>query len=260
MSESIYNLIPIEYSEPAKRPTPKSSGATNQAVPYSTFGCHGSTRLLGAGKLAKKDGAYFGPPKPESGLLRSNSPERGGSPTSPLGNSSNGGYFQYEDKRKGVIPNKEDRPIMGITTSKNFITANAVEAILQAPRRPTQKELNYLKKEDYGKVPAYLSQVKEEIRRENDMIERYVKEQMGEVERTPESYEELTEEERYNLLEELKSKWAHVNTKYQRQTHLVKLDTAGQVRRKETMENELQQLERDIEKLQHASSVLVRQN
>jgi gas vesicle protein len=222
---------------------------------YHLFsGCHASTRLLGAGKLSKKDGAYFGPPKPESGLPRtqkgrSQSPERDGT-----------GRFTYMDKTREPVPSKDDRPILGITTSKNFIVSNAVEAILQAPRRPVQKELNYLKKEDYGKVPAYLTQVKDEIRRENDMIERYVKEQMGEVERTPETFEELTEEERYTLLEELKNKWDHVNAKYQKQTHLVTLDTTGQVRRKEHMEAELNQLEHDIERLQRASTVLIKQN
>lgn len=212
--------------------------------------------MLGAGKVSKKDGAYFGPPKPESGLTRTISPstERK-SPDNTLG-----GSFRYQDRMKDPIPPKDDRPIMGITTSKNFITANAVEAILQAPRRPPQKELNYLKKEDYGKVPAYLTQVKEEIRRENEMIERYVKEQMGEVERTPESFEELDEYERQQLLEELKTKWDHVNAKYQRTTHLVKLDTTGQVRRKEQLEAELSQLEHDIERLQRASTVLVKQS
>jgi hypothetical protein len=61
---------------------------------------------------------------------------------------------------------------MGINTSKNFVTANAVEAILQVPKQIGGTELNYMKKEDFGKVPSYLSQVKEEIRRENQMIER----------------------------------------------------------------------------------------
>ncbi len=39
-----------------------------------------------------------------------------------------------------------------------------------APKPPANQELNYMKKEDFGKVPAYLTQVKEEIRRENDMV------------------------------------------------------------------------------------------
>ena len=40
--------------------------------------------------------------------------------------------FKYSvDDRKPSVPRKEEKPVMGITTSKNFITANAVEAILQ---------------------------------------------------------------------------------------------------------------------------------
>ena len=62
---------------------------------------------------------------------------------------------------------------MGIKTSKNFVTANAVEAILMVPKQTGLGDLNYTEKEDFGKVPAYLTQVKEEIRRENEMIERY---------------------------------------------------------------------------------------
>lgn len=88
-------------------------------------------------------------------------------------------------------------------------------------------ELNYMKKEDFGKVPAYLTQVKQEIRRENEMIEKYVKEQMGELDMAPEVYEEFPEEEKNILLDNLKLKWDQVNAKYQKTTHLVKLDTTG---------------------------------
>eukprot|EP01034_Spumella_vulgaris_P033438 gene33438-41261_t len=115
-----------------------------------------------------------------------------------------------------------------------------------------------MKKEDFGKVPAYLTQVKEEIRRENDMIDRYVKEQMGEVERAPEVYEEFGQEETADLILALKLKWDSVNAKYQKITHLVQLDTTGQVRRKERLEAELTQIENDIQKLQRASNVLIR--
>jgi len=100
--------------------------------------------------------------------------------------------------------------------------------------------------------------VKEEIHRENEMIERYVKEQMGEVERTPETFEVMSEEERLQLLDQLKSKWDSVNAQYQKSTHLVKLDTTGQVRRKEQLEHQLEQLEHDIERLERAGNVLIR--
>ena len=114
----------------------------------------------------KKDGAFFGPPKPEYGLptgtyesmkakAKSDSPPR-----------------RFESTREKV-PTRYEKPIMGIKTSKNFVTANAVEAILMVPKQTGTGDLNYTKKEDFGKVPAYLTQVKEEIRRENEMIERY---------------------------------------------------------------------------------------
>ncbi len=118
--------------------------------------------------------------------------------------------------------------------------------------------MDYTKKEDFGKIPAYLTQVKDEIRRENEMIERYIRQQMGEVERTPESYEQMTEEERRDLIYQLKEKWDHTNNLYQKQTHLVKLDSHGQIRRKEHFEATLAQLERDIDRLERASDVLIR--
>jgi catalase len=119
-------------------------------------------------------------------------------------------------------------------------------------------ELNYMKKEDFGKVPAYLAQVKEEIKRENQMIERYVKEQMGEVEEAPEVFEEFSEEERMALVDALKAKWDSVNAQYQKITHLVKLDTTGQLRRKETLEAQLTKLENDIQRLDRPGAVMIR--
>ena len=41
------------------------------------------------------------------------------------------GPFHYEDKRLPEVPNRADKPVLGIRTNKNFITANAVQAILQ---------------------------------------------------------------------------------------------------------------------------------
>ena len=57
------------------------------------------------------------------------------------------GVFGYTDRRKEKVPDKRERPVMGIKTTKNFITANAVEAILQVPKSVEFGELNYMKKE-----------------------------------------------------------------------------------------------------------------
>mmetsp|Transcript_83996 Transcript_83996/g.237768 ORF Transcript_83996/g.237768 Transcript_83996/m.237768 type:complete len:152 (-) Transcript_83996:356-811(-) len=149
---------------------------------------------------------------------------------------------------------------MGIQTAKNFITANAVEAILQVPQGLGETEPDYLAKADYGKVPEYLGQVKEEIRRENDMIDAYVMEMgraQGAVEEPGEELIEMSAAERSELVRALKRKWDAVNAKYQKMAHTVKLDTVGKVKRKEGMEKELVQIEADIERLERPGPVYV---
>ena len=149
---------------------------------------------------------------------------------------------------------------MGLRTTKNFITANAVEAILQVPQGIAEMEADYLSKADYGKVPEYLSQVKEEIRRENEMIDAYVAE-MGRIQDGDDEdstqLELMSDEERSKMLASLKRKWDSVNAKYQKMTHLVKLDTTGKIQRKEALEKELNQLEADIEKLANRGQVFI---
>lgn len=251
--ESIYNLVPREYIEPPKPPMHRSHHDPNQNLTGSTFGCHNSTRLPGAGVVDKREGSLFGPHKtlpPHKSTI--NRLKKTG-----VNTLSGSGEFHYTDERKPGVPTRTERPVLGITSNKNYITANAVEAILMVPRNTTKQELNYLEKEDYGKVPEYLTHVKEEVRRENEMIEKYINEQMGTTEREPEKYEELTEVEREQLLYDLKQKWNEVNTKYQKVTHLVRLDTLGQIRRKEQMESQLKQLETDIERLSRAGPVLL---
>ena len=169
--------------------------------------------------------------------------------------------FKYDQsRRKPMVPSMEEKPVMGLRTTKNFITANAVEAILQVPQGITEIEADYLSKADYGKVPEYLSQVKEEIRRENEMIDAYVAE-MGRIQDGDDDngaqMEPMSDEERTEVLHALKRKWDSVNAKYQKMTHLVKLDTTGKILRKEVLEKELNQLEADIEKLANRGQVFI---
>jgi predicted GTPase len=50
----------------------------------------------------------------------------------------------------------------------------------------------------------------------------------------------------------LKAKWEAVNKEYQNITHIRMIDTVGLKRKKESCEEELKQLEKDIEKLNKA--------
>ena len=58
---------------------------------------------------------------------------------------------------------------MGLVTKKNFIVANAVENILSQAKTEEPK-VDYLKKEDFGRVPRYLEKHKENINREYEHI------------------------------------------------------------------------------------------
>ena len=57
--------------------------------------------------------------------------------------------------RKPPIVGKDDKPIMGLKSNKNFIVSNAVENILAPPKTIPQKN-RYRSKKDYGRVPQYL--------------------------------------------------------------------------------------------------------
>lgn len=47
---------------------------------------------------------------------------------------------------KVPVPKKDERPIHGLVSDKNFIVANAVENILAAPKLASNKDKDYLKK------------------------------------------------------------------------------------------------------------------
>lgn len=162
--------------------------------------------------------------------------------------------FDYEGPKKQAIVKRDEKPIMGLKSSKNFVTANAVEAILAVPgnrARMIKEPPQYLKKEDYGQVPKYLSQVQDEIERENEMIEEFVRQNKNLVDDEDGGRTELMDEsERQHLVDALKAKWDNTNSKYQKLCHNVVFDTLGKVRRKETLERELTQLEKDIQMLE----------
>lgn len=159
-------------------------------------------------------------------------------------------FRRKKENVKPKVPSQKDTPVMGLQSTKNYVTANAVEAILAVPGNRTrvkEQQPQYRHKVDFGRVPAYLTDVKAEIERENEMIEEYLGVAKDEG---PESGEMLQDGEVKALVDELKMKWGDVNKKYQRLTHQTKLDTIGKVRRKEALEKELDVLEKNIQKLE----------
>lgn len=77
-----------------------------------------------------------------------------------------GKEFHHVDTfKRAAVPKKDEKPIMGLVSDKNYIVANAVENILagklkivklSAPKLPVNKDKDYLKKKTYGNCPKYL--------------------------------------------------------------------------------------------------------
>ena len=264
MTESIYNLIPKPKKAKPKPSMYRSKYDPKSSLVGSTFGLHGTTVTVGRGvdelKKTRSISSTFGPSK-QSDSTPSNFLRKGSGPSfSSKGSISKSRKFSRSNvNQKEAVPSRTEMPIMGLKTSKNFIKCNALEIILTEPTSKGKKEVNYLKKESYGKVPDYLHQVKDEVMKEKDLIEGIVKDKMKENTDTLQNCYEMDEEERRNLINMLKTRWDEVNQKYQKICHKTNHDTIGDIKRKETQETELKQLENDIELLSRPGPILIRQ-
>lgn len=266
--ECIYNLIPRIVVQPVKPDRYRSKHDPSVAPTGSTFGFQGKTRLIGSNvgenthvdrkAGAKGIGKISVKPDPKGYIKKG---ERCSTIVDPTKKPTK---YDYSGPRKPSIVTREEKPIMGLKAAKNFVTANAVEAILAVPgnrARVTNEPPQYLKKEDFGHVPRYLNQVKDEIERENELIEEFVRQNRNILDEDDSArIEPLDDRERKQLVDALKAKWGHVNSKYQKLCHNVVFDTLGKVRRKETFEKELTQLEKDIELLSKGQVAVAKTN
>lgn len=152
---------------------------------------------------------------------------------------------------KPPVPKATERPVMGLVSQKNFVTANAIENILAKPPK-REEPLRATQKRDYGKVPKYLQTIKAQIAAEREMIAEYHRQQ---EEAEHGSARAMSEEERDELLVELKMKWAKLNRAYGGLSF--SLDVPSHQRKKEQLEQEMTQLEKDIKMLQGRQVVVV---
>ena len=97
--------------------------------------------------------------------------------------------------------------------------------------------------QDFGNTPKYIERRKEEIARAQDEYDQYVAEHFRRG-----AMHSLSEEERCSILDGLKTNWEKIHHEYQNLS--VVTDTAPKKLRKERMEAEMKQLERDIEAIE----------
>ena len=131
MQESIYNLVPVEKIVQPQPPRYVSKfDHSDCQLPGSTFGCHGSTLQLGAGHVVKEGGKFFGPPKFEDKKFLKKGEKLSSVPAKL---TESGKPFKYSTDRKPTVPRKDERPVMGLKTNKNFIYMGV--GALGGPRR-----------------------------------------------------------------------------------------------------------------------------
>jgi len=259
--ESIYNIIPPQVVQQSKPPMHKSKHSPVVPPTASTFHNKGTTHP-GTSNLSGDH--QMKPVVDQSGRTMGSVP--GAARNNPDSYMKKGSKTEKVEtleevkrtkphllkptnvgpRHKPAVPRRDEAPVQNLVTSKNFIVANAVETILAAPKKVSQGAKDFLSKEDYGKVPKYLTHIKRDMQDEFNYI-RELQQQQEDLSRS--QVKPLEENERMQLIEGLKSKWEQVNTDYQGTTHLTTLDTTGKVKRKEKYEAELSQIEKDIEKL-----------
>jgi len=227
--ESVYCLIPPVIHPPSKPPLYRSK------YPGTTAADKRNSATMGPLKVQ--------PPNPNT-FLKSYTREDNKLPEP--------NKFEYTDNRtrKPRPPRKSERPVQGLVTSKNFITCNAVENILAVPKKTDVRQVSYMNKKGYGQVPRYLEKVKAEIEDEYNYIQSM-----------QEAYEEEGDEgsrtraldvnQKMEMIDGLKTNWDRINKAYQ--TLSFTLDTPAKKQRKEEFEAQLEQIERDIERLSKGS-------
>ena len=209
--ESIYSLVPPEEVAPEKPPMfmskfepikakTKPFGIMGREVPKADPG-----NFMKAGEKTK-----FQLPQPQQ--------------------------FVRDESRKPGVPQRDDKPIYGLKTSKNYVTANAVENILQAPQRLPDSQARFVDKEDFGKVPEYLQRIKQERKEEDDFIAH-----IQEVRKEQTGMKILPEGERLKILGGLKDRWTELNKQYIQDTSVV-ISTERARLRKENLEAQLTQV------------------
>lgn len=147
----------------------------------------------------------------------------------------------------------DDKPIMGLKSEKNYITSNAVDVILMPTKKRPNKEILYKEKRNYGKVPEYLSKIREDIEREYKTIrEMQIRNEEDELKKK----KKLNNEEIESLREGLQKKLEQLKKEYGNITHKTVFDTLVTQKKKIRLEKEIKTVENDLEKISKGQIII----
>ncbi|CRG94863.1 conserved Plasmodium protein, unknown function [Plasmodium gallinaceum] len=152
-------------------------------------------------------------------------------------------------KFKDPLPDRNDNPLLNLRDEEiDYIYDNAVEVIHTKPveKKKRQGKIlldeNPLDKKDYGKISPYLIKIKNELKEKENLK----KQDIIDEEKTAKEIEE----KRNILLMELKNKYNEINKEYLKISHVVDVNSVRKLKKKENYEKQLNQLEKDIQKLE----------
>ena len=253
--ESIYNLIPRAVEKTPK--PPRYNSKFKPTVKQEMKQHRAQNKTMGPAKVSVA--------APEEFLKKHTGAGRGDKLA-----IENGPRETDNAQRKPPVPRHDEKPLMGIRTNKNFINTNAVENIMSVPKKPLPKYVDtrrgdnnlletsglvpkYTHKNDYGKVPEYLQKRNEEVKRAQEEYDAYIRERMRQG-----AMKQLTDEERDDIISGLKKNWEELHHQYQGLS--VVTDTTPKKNRKERMEAEMKQLERDIELIEKHKIIYIGNN
>lgn len=237
--ESIYNLIPSKQEVPERPPRHTSKFPSKVHPSELPFG---QTKLQGHATFGRPDGTNY--QATEQFTRRREKEPVLPEPTAPT---------NPKIKLRPPVPDRNDSPVLGLTSNKNYITSNAVEVILAKPGKVPQEDFLWTSRPGYGKNPMYLKRNKEILNSEREAFENYVK--MRTAPPASQHVTQLDPAERAQLLRHLKVKWQSVNTAYQKLA--LSVDSDVKKHRKEELERILGEFEKDIKTLERGDTVLI---
>jgi len=133
-------------------------------------------------------------------------------------NNSSAASFSRGEKTETKVDRVAIKDMMrpgGATQNKgarDFVTENAIAAILAAPRsKPKEEERNWLAAPTFAKRPAYLDRIKEQLAAEREYVLELADAQLKNSRAAAGSMREMSDEERHELLAQLKAKWTEVS-------------------------------------------------
>ncbi|KAJ8375867.1 hypothetical protein SKAU_G00064470 [Synaphobranchus kaupii] len=153
---------------------------------------------------------------------------------------------------------------------RDYVKSNAIDTILSAPRKPQpsyaftkngDKQLlensglvpKYVNKKGYGQIPEYLQQRKVKERKAQEEYDEYVREHLRQG-----AMKQLSDEERQSTLQGLKKNLEQMYHQYQCLS--IVIDTIPKRNRKEKLESQMKEVEKDIDLVERHKTIYIANN